>query len=913
MMKDVSPPEKISIVETLHEEEHATVGVEAPAEKESNVTPFTEPPGLPTPTAIPAAAGAYVAFAAASSTAPPTKEEEEAEDSDCESVRPELQSSSSDNNDFVADDSSDSESDGSRLDEEEENQRTLEIIRMAQERMQFMERLKQKAEMKAAERKRRRKEQRRKQLPKITEVPEESPPLPPPVEPPPPEQPKGPFRLDKTGKGFEKILNETCLAQETHDRHRHHGQLNTLRRMKKSKIVKTRLVNESAITNPEPNDSATLLDKSGVIKELTEDKEAPSKLLTAASHMAGAALLPEEGRFWCNHRGDVPPAPLPPKPTTHTATPTNAEVTKMITDICKGGVAAAKAGLQAACSEPEYLITLPAVPEIISRMQAQTSIERVKPGQEQHMKGADGQNVFSLRGTYKSYGGRGKPGENTCFSKDWKEKLKQEGLGHLSEHVIPRSNKANIRDSMEAHASRLQRVHPKMDSKARHAFDIASQSYPDHLPPLFEEISKTRLPKGWQRCIDNLQHKSSGWNARYRPLDKKAWATANDSMISLEFRFLVAVRLLLRSAAGPRMGIMEDEELIRLFLADPKEGFLKQEDHGETKSRAKRWRIIWNASLLDSFCQMLLSMNACKADIAKFQEPGTTTLHGLGTGHDNEGIKHFVKKVREGAKGGVVKASDATGFDFSVPRLGIVLDAERKAQTVASNPSQDPEKEPLSAEDEEAIYLAAARWFYCDAFANTCHAINYYGDVWGCDQYGMTASGVPCTGSQNAFFRGFVLLLAGALWAITVGDDESHTGDVDDSVLAEWGTVTKKGSETVGSADDFSMLSHRYVTDEHGNTHAEYLNLDKMLGTNLLMVFRGECIPEVAVAAQLNVLRDTPGAIQRYREVAAIFGGDLWSGEVDFERFGEFEDVEDRGTHVSFYPPVVRGACSDNY
>jgi hypothetical protein len=697
-----------------------------------------------------------------------------------------------------------------------------------------------------------------------------------------PPVPDGPFRLDESGKGFARILSESCLKQEVADRHRYHAELVQVKKLKDAGFLDPEfVVNESAI--------APTVGSGNPVEE-----QAARKVKLHQQFLAGSALYPEGKRYWSNRAGDVPPDSPPPKPDSHSATPTNAEVDQMIRDVLSGGAVAAKAIVKAACTTPEYIISLPAISDVVNRVQASCSVQAVRAGQEQTFVGADGQAVFSLRGTYKAYGGKEKPGGNTCFSDEWRAKLTENGLGRLVDHIIPKSSKENLQNSLEAHALRLGQAAPAMSSRSRHAFDIASQSYSQHLPALFEEATPGGVPRGWQKVIDNLQHKSSGWNSRYKPLDKKAWAASNDKVTSLEFRVMVAIRLLLRAAAGSRMGTMTDVDMRRLFLSDPKEGFVKQEDHGPSKSKSKRWRIIWNASLVDSVVQALGSYNACKTDIKDFQEPDTVTLHGLGTGHDKRGVEHMVRKVRQGVGKRKIKGADAQGFDMGIPRLGIMLDAERKSLTVSATPPGPESDQEVDEESKEAIHLASSLLFYCDAFAHTCHCINFYGVIWGCDQYGMTASGLFCTGSQNSFFRGFVLLDAGATWAIAVGDDENHTGVVDDAIIAGWGTMIKPGSETEGTADDFSMLSHRYVEDEHGNIRAEYQNLDKMLATNLLMVYRGERIPQMAVAAQLQVLRDTPGAINTYRQVASTFGSDLWSGNVDEDPYGVIVDYSDR-------------------
>jgi hypothetical protein len=58
-----------------------------------------------------------------------------------------------------------------------------------------------------------------------------------------------------------------------------------------------------------------------------------------------------------------------------------------------------------------------------------------------------------------------------------------------------------------------------------------------------------------------------------------------------------------------------------------------------------------------------------------------------------------------------------------------------------------------------------------------------------------------------------------------------------------------------------------------------------MLGTNLLSVSRGEEIPDIAVAAQLSVLKDNDEALAEYKRVATLFGRGKWRAEVDYNKF----------------------------
>jgi len=690
-------------------------------------------------------------------------------------------------------------------------------------------------------------------------------------------------QLQTTCKG---IVNQSRLAQSlTTDSSaftQRHGDLATLHTLKSAGLVRQDVTaNESALAaHPDA--------------ELVDDKT-HAMLASLKQHLAGSALLPEDQRFWRNSEQDVPPAAMPAKPTGFSLYPKNSEVADMLVDFVQGGVKAAWALKKAACTTPEHLMTQPAIREWILNMQMHSSVQDLAKDEQESFLGSDGQPVFTKTGRYKAYGKAPEKDADGCigFTPEEKEQLKEAGLGRLAEHVIPKSTRKNIRRSLEAHAKRLDSHAPEMTARSRVAFDLAVSSYAEHLPAIFEGTNSDGCSRGWTRVLHALQHKSSGWNTRFRQLDKRQWATDSNEDIATELRMIVGCRMLLRAAAGARQGTMSAKQQRSLFLVDPKEAFIKPEDHGPEKVASGRFRIIWLASLVDTICQMLGSYNACKTDIDQYQQKGSKTIHGLGSGHHKEGVEHFIQRVQQGAGSLEVVSTDASGFDMSVPRLGILLDAERKLQTVSAKPTafthtfpEDAGQSPISDEDVRAIHEASAIMLYGDAFAHSAHSINFFGEVWDCTQFGMTGSGLFTTGSQNSFFRAFTLLDAGANWVIAVGDDESHTGDVDEKVLRHWGTVTKAGSTTRGDCNDFAMLSHQYLYDPAtGRSRARYLNIDKMLGTNLLSVSRGEEIPDIAVAAQLSVLKDNDEALAEYKRVATLFGRGKWRAEVDYNKF----------------------------
>ena len=605
--------------------------------------------------------------------------------------------------------------------------------------------------------------------------------------------------------------------------------------------------------------------------------------------MAGAALQDESERFWANYNGDVPPKAPPMRFDGESVD--NDRFKELVCDVLKGGAKAARAQLVMNRCFPDAtsgkervqrLMDLDFVQSEVGPYLAATAFTKswkqcqtppVIDGTDAVFRDKNGESFFREIGHYKtSIPKNAKKAQDSCFDELWREKMKEGGFGDLADDTIPANTKQNILDSMQAQSARQCRTAPKMSKAALAAFMKCKDTYTCTTPPLYsEERTSHDLPAGWERVLKNLQDKSSGWSNRYRPASKSAWAEKH----SAELRKLAAIRLLLRSAAGASMAVMTPLEMVELFLADPKEIFLKGESHSGAKRRGKRWRMIWVSSVIDAVCQSLISLNQNKRDIYDYQA-GAKTVHGSGVGHHDDGIKLLMQQISSFAGDVPIKSSDASGWDLSVARLALLLDGERRSQCVPLLNSTIFEAD----QDDRDIYLAASLSFYTDAFANSAHALNFKGVVFVCDKYGITATGTPNTTSQNSFMRSFILFVAGALWVLSVGDDENHVGDVDEEVLAEWGVITKDGSEGEGFANDFAMLSHDYKKDACGRCYAEYTNVKKMISTNALKLARGEPISPQVVGGQLYVLRDSLVATETYKTAAKVCG---WKIDVDEE------------------------------
>lgn len=92
-----------------------------------------------------------------------------------------------------------------------------------------------------------------------------------------------------------------------------------------------------------------------------------------------------------------------------------------------------------------------------------------------------------------------------------------------------------------------------------------------------------------------------------------------------ELIHIVKVRLWLRVFYHHELHTKSPRELVDLGLMDPVPLFVKNEGHGEKKQKTKRWRLIWNASQIDTSIEMYLHQSFNKTLIASYQDGSLNT------------------------------------------------------------------------------------------------------------------------------------------------------------------------------------------------------------------------------------------------------------------------------------------------
>lgn len=283
---------------------------------------------------------------------------------------------------------------------------------------------------------------------------------------------------------------------------------------------------------------------------------------------------------------------------------------------------------------------------------------------------------------------------------------------------------------------------------------------------------------------------------------------------------IVTMRLIVRVAYGAdMMGHLTPAQMVSLGLNDPRKIFVKDEPHSSKKKTRKAWRCIWNVSIIDQMCQLIVHYEQNKADIDAYKA-GRLDVQANGLGHHDEGIQHLGEMFQRVFKGPVVD-DDASGWDLSVTRDAIYLDAERRSYLLAGAHSDPVMKEKLEELFDDLLF--------CEAAANSSHVIAIGNRLYESQRFGITASGIPSTSGQNSPIRSILAKLAGAHHAITLGDDLVYTGPADREFMQACGIRNKGDATTYQIGEPISFTSHFYTLTEGGKWIAVFQNLPKML------------------------------------------------------------------------------------
>lgn len=380
----------------------------------------------------------------------------------------------------------------------------------------------------------------------------------------------------------------------------------------------------------------------------------------------------------------------------------------------------------------------------------------------------------------------------------------------LRGYCLPATGPLAVKDSFRGQCARQK---PGTWARLRETPNFVSRvkefcaEYPMAKTPL---VNKRFLEAVETYCDSADATKSAGWSSRYRSGAKGTWTLDSDGRSLLAY--FVACRLALRMAEGDNIHYLSPKDMLELGLRDPEEAFVKKEAHDESKSKTKRWRLIWICSIVDSVCQDALHHAQNKEDIMAF---ATEKLHcqAVGMGHHDDGLtrmgRTFDVMTQQETKN--IAYSDASGWDLSVCRDALYFDAHRRVSRMKD------------------VSWVIKDLMMAEAATNSTHVIVIGKELWTFYNFGVTATGIPSTSAQNSPIRSFTLVACGADAACAVGDDEAHTGDVSKELLESTGVIIKPGSDGVaGPKGPIDMTSHLYVKVD-GRWTATFNNFPKLM------------------------------------------------------------------------------------
>lgn len=399
---------------------------------------------------------------------------------------------------------------------------------------------------------------------------------------------------------------------------------------------------------------------------------------------------------------------------------------------------------------------------------------------------------------------------------------------HVSRFVLPPSSVEGCEESLRAQSLEMDLDSNMDDVVTPEQMEILASAYAEYPPTDARFISPPKRGETHYNKMDRLFTdiynsfdglKSSGFSALYKKGTKKEYLNTEASRGFLSK--VVMQTLILRLIYAPFLGCMSPIEMVVAGLKDPSIIFSKKEAHSRSKATKRTWRQIWCCSLRDAVCTLIMHYMQNKADISAYSLGG---LHSqaIGLGHHDLGIERFGKTLDylvDKSPDGRLFDRDATGWDLSVCRDAIMIDAERRAYC-ARDSLRNPNR-----------LILLFRLLVIHALITSAHVACLGKWLWECLKAGITDSGGPSTSAQNSPIRQIQAMLAGAAAACSLGDDLITAGDVLEYLLKKWGVKTKvlangEGSNPASGPHDYT--SHRW-RKTNGTWAAEFLNLDKLI------------------------------------------------------------------------------------
>jgi len=497
--------------------------------------------------------------------------------------------------------------------------------------------------------------------------------------------------------------------------------------------------------------------------------------------------------------------------------------------------------------DPETLLTLPCFSSMrqyidaagiqVKNITRASPMSAEKPGVGVVMKNDIGETVFARTAVATKRGHDKNQPEMLNIPEEVVAVMKKIGIdftstgkneGVSSKYVFPPTGTKGSLESLISQSEGM-RLTPNMDAvpttcstgtreeteRFRTILKECYEEYPASTPPLFQWQSGDDSTGTWSKLFNDIfmsfdGSKSAGWSAILKPGQKSAWLNDVDGqalLIKLSLQ-----RLALRMCCIEKLGSMRPLEMVLLGLKDPSVVFTKSEPHTEKKADKKAWRQIWASSLLDSVVQCITHKAQNVEDIAAYAS-GMLNSQAIGIGHHDAGIERFGEILDRLSYYGDIYDRDASGWDLTVVRDAIMLDAERRT---------------FRGQTSYECMGVFSSLLQAQGLISSAHIACIGKDLWECAKFGVTDSGSVSTSAQNSPIRQIQVRLCGATAAVSVGDDLLYTGLIDDAMLSSFGVVTKPGGGCHGPSGPHEFTSHSW-TKEDGKWNAKFLNFHKLL------------------------------------------------------------------------------------
>jgi hypothetical protein len=230
--------------------------------------------------------------------------------------------------------------------------------------------------------------------------------------------------------------------------------------------------------------------------------------------------------------------------------------------------------------------------------------------------------------------------------------------------------------------------------------------------------------------------------------------SCNRDIIENDWRLIVDAvveRITLLCAADPeQLKELTPQQLVQAGYCDPVRMFIKKEPHSVRKYLSKRWRLIFAISLVDQIVERLLGHEQNSKEIREWMD--NPSAPGISLSSDSA-LEEFYHRVANEADGQPLAEADITGWDWSVKEWELLWEAESRIKLGSFTPS--------AASALRNRFLCISRAVYAAPDGNLFTLIGN----------GVMLSGCYFTSSSNSRIRVLTAFMAGASWAIAMGDD----------------------------------------------------------------------------------------------------------------------------------------------